>query len=103
MDRPASPGRAGVEGASERLDPFQRERCVNGFRKFAGLSLRERQQFLSNVESWEAMSAEDRKVWRALVNRISIPTPPAPPGANKRAMPPLPPNTITPTVADTNR
>ena len=83
----------------ERLDKPQRERCVNGFQKFAGLNMQERQQFLSNAESWQAMSASDRIAWRALVTRISAPMPPVPPGAGSPPLPPLPLRSKTPVVA----
>jgi len=37
-------------------------------------------QFLKNAERWQAMSREDRKVWRSLVIRKAVPMPPLPPG-----------------------
>ena len=90
--------------AFERLPKSQRERCVNGFQKFAGLTLQERQQFLSNVELWQRMDAKDRLAWRVLVGKISFPKPPPPPGLND---PPTPPQTLQlppkrPAVVTTN-
>ena len=72
----------------ERLPKGKRERCVNGFEKFAVLSAEERQQFLTNVELWRGMSAQDRLTWRSLVSRMASPKPPSPTGLN--TPPPVP-------------
>lgn len=84
--------RALIEKALEafrRLEPLQRQACVNGFRKFAELSPAERVQFLRNAEAWQKMSPEDRQRWRDLVNRMP-PMPPIPPGFGT-PRPPAPP------------
>jgi hypothetical protein len=79
----------------ERLPKGQRDRCVNGFKKFAELSLPERERFLSNAEVWKSMGSEERLAWRELVTRISI-KPPFPP---KIKAPPSPPSLRRPAQA----
>jgi hypothetical protein len=73
----------------EKLPKEQRDRCLSGFRKFADLSLEERQEFLKNAERWQQMSAAERQVWRRIVARVASPPPPLPPGIKQT--PPLPP------------
>lgn len=84
--------RALIEKALEafrRLDPLQRQACVNGFKKFAELAPSERVQFLRNAEAWQKMSPEDRRRWRDLVNNMP-PLPPLPPGLGAPPLPPVP-------------
>lgn len=84
--------RALIEKALEafrRLEPLQRQACVNGFKKFAELSPAERVQFLRNAEAWQKMSPEDRQRWRDLVNHMP-PLPPLPPGFGVPPLPPVP-------------
>jgi hypothetical protein len=79
-----------------RLPKPQREVCLRGFQKFAALTPQEREEFLSNAERWEAMSPNDRRLWRDLVNRLQ-PKPPMPPTFRSK-LPPMPPG-ITPKPA----
>lgn len=76
----------------ERLPAPQRAICLRNFQRFASLSLAERREFLRNAERWQTMSAEDRQLWRDLVNRIK-PQPPLPPGLRPKG-PPLPPGMV---------
>ena len=69
----------------EQLPTEQRKATIESFQKFANFTPAERQDFLRNVERWQAMSAEERDTWRKLVTNL----PPFPPGMEK--LPPLPP------------
>ena len=55
----------------------------------------ERDEFLNNAARWEAMTAEERSLWRALVQRFPL-MPPAPPGYHIVQYPPSPPGVILP-------
>jgi len=92
--------------AFSRLPREQREQCLRGFQKFASLSDRERREFLENADRWQAMSPEDRQLWRAMVNRLQMkavlppgyrpPAPPHPslvPGKSGVPRPPVPGST----------
>jgi hypothetical protein len=67
----------------QKLPREQRVACIKAFAKLATLTKSERDQFLKNVELWQAMTPADRATWRRLVTR-SPPMPPALPP------PPLP-------------
>jgi hypothetical protein len=71
--------------------------CVESFSKFAEMSPEERGQFLQNAAKWEAMTAHERQLWQALVNRL----PPMPPGYY-RTMPPMPPGYPAPPLPATS-
>lgn len=58
-----------------RLPEAERARCVAGLGKLAALPTAEREEFLRNAARWQAMSPEERALWRRLV----IATPPPPP------------------------
>jgi hypothetical protein len=78
------------------LSPSQRKACVDSFEKFANMTAAERDQFLGNAARWEAMTPDDRKLWRAVVNTFPAlpPMPPMPPGLqlpDPPAFPPFPP------------
>jgi hypothetical protein len=67
----------------------QRQHCIESFNKLASLSSAEQEQFLKNVERWQALSPTDRESWREMVNAL----PPLPPGlftAKPISWPPLP-------------
>jgi hypothetical protein len=67
-----------------RLPEAQRKICIQSFQKFAVMDPAERDEFLNNAARWEAMTADERSLWRTLVQKFP-PTPPMPP------MPPMPP------------
>lgn len=69
-----------------RLPKVERDRCLDGFLKFAELPSGERREFLINAAFWERMSPADRQLWRDLVNRF----PPYPPGFDRPPLPPPP-------------
>jgi hypothetical protein len=69
----------------DNLAPADRDLCLEGFEKFRALSEQERQEFLRSAERWQTMSANDRALWRSLVNRKAIPLPPMPPGLSGSA------------------
>jgi hypothetical protein len=69
------------------LPADQRVRCLQAFAKLASLSAEERAQFLRSAQKWQAMTPNERAIWRQLVNRVPV-MPPLPPGAGR---PPLPP------------
>jgi predicted Fe-S protein YdhL (DUF1289 family) len=82
------------------LSAAQRKACIDSFQKFATMAPEERNQFLKNAASWEAMTPNERDLWRALVQKFPIlppmpsligtpPYPPLPPGM--KITPPLPP------------
>lgn len=72
----------------EQLPPEQRRATIESFKKFANFTPVERQDFLRNVERWQAMSPKERDTWRKLVTNL----PPFPPGMEKLpSLPPLPP------------
>ncbi len=73
------------------LPPEQRGLVLQTFKKFAELPPAQRRQFLSNAESWQAMSANDRERWRHLVNNLPL-MPPLPPGFGTPPLPPLLPS-----------
>ena len=87
----------------ERLPKAQRDRCLQGFRKFAELAPEERAQFLVNANHWQNMTPKERQNWRFLVSKASLLSrPPLPPGA-QRAFPPKPPTPVpAPDVLATN-
>jgi hypothetical protein len=69
------------------LPPVLQRECVESFSKFASMSGEERSQFLQNAAKWEAMTPDERQLWRELVNKL----PPMPPGFYKSSLPPMPP------------
>ena len=73
----------------QRLSREQREQCMAYFRKFTGMTMEQRVQFLRNAERWEKMSETEKEAWRRLVNQIpSIPPfgPPLPPQSGARVL-----------------
>ncbi len=73
----------------KNLPREQRQHCIESFNKLASLSTAEQEQFLKNVERWQALSPADRESWREMVNAL----PPLPPGlftAEPISWPPLP-------------
>lgn len=64
-----------------RLPESDRVRCLAGFEKLSALSPAERDEFLRNAARWQAMSAEERVLWRRIVLRTS--PPPLPPLPSK--------------------
>ena len=80
------------------LPPALQRQCVESFRKFAAMSEEERNEFLQNAAKWEAMTARERQLWRALVNRL----PPMPPGFCQPNLPPMPPRTASGRLGATN-
>jgi hypothetical protein len=73
------------------LPPAQQRECVDSFGKFAAMSTEERNQFLQNAAKWEAMTAAERQLWRALVTKLP-PMPPMPSDYYESKLPPMPPN-----------
>jgi hypothetical protein len=68
-----------------QLPPAQRFQCLRAFTEFAGLSAREKQDFLKNAQRWSQMSPKERQTWRDLVTHVPE-WPPLPP----QLMPPMP-------------
>ena len=70
----------------------------------------ERAEFLKNAARWDAMTADERQLWREMVHTLPpMPPPPSevlrnlppmPPGfpGGFPPMPPMPPNVTTPVV-----
>ena len=80
-----------VDSARKRfadLPPSLRHGQVNAFGRLANMSKDQRTRFFRTVERWQAMSPEEKKVWRELTKRVPD-LPPLPPGM----FPPLPPGT----------
>jgi hypothetical protein len=71
----------------QQLPKAQRDRCLDGFRKFTELSPQERHEFLKAAARWKKMDESQRQTWRKLANQLP-PNFPLPPGFNR---PPLPP------------
>ena len=77
-------GRAGdLLEALCRLPPGQRTVFINGYRRFWEMKEDDRKRFLRNYESWQAMSAEEKQIWRGMLLGL----PPAPPGFRPQAEP----------------
>ncbi len=70
------------------LPAEQRDRIVEGFKKFKDLAPDERQAFLKSADEWRTMSEKDRHLWRRIVNHTRHPiNPPMPPvGAGRRGV-----------------
>lgn len=71
-----------------RLPEAERARCIAGFEKLSSLPATERDEFLRGASRWQAMTPEERALWRRIVLR---PNPPP--------LPPVP----TPGIVATNR
>lgn len=71
----------------DRLPKEERDRCLQGFQKFAELTPEERHEFLKAAASWKKMSESQRQAWRNLAGKLP-PAFPLPPGFSN---PPLPP------------
>ena len=72
-----------------RLPAEQRDRYLRAFHRLATLSAEERAEFLGNAAKWQAMSADERKAWRNLVQHAIRPPLPPPPIPQRRTAPPL--------------
>lgn len=59
------------------LDAAHRNRCLRSFKRFADFTPAQRGQFLQNAARWEALTPNEREVWRKLVNSLP-PMPPMP-------------------------
>jgi hypothetical protein len=70
-----------------KLPPAQRAKCIHAFTEFAGLSARDKQDFLKNAQRWAQLSPTERQTWRDLVTHVPA-WPPLPPAF---LMPPTPP------------
>lgn len=84
MNRMPEADRLAMEKTLERfarLPEAERARCLAGFEKLSALSPAERDEFLRNAARWQAMSAEERVLWRRIVLRTS--PPPLPPLPSK--------------------
>jgi hypothetical protein len=73
--------------ALDRLPEEERERCLEGFRKFRRLSPEQRHEFLKAAARWKKMDEQQRQTWRKLADKLP-PDFPLPPEFNR---PPLPP------------
>jgi hypothetical protein len=70
--------------AFRSLPAPQREVCIRSFSKLANMAPEEQIVFLKNIDRWQAMSPQDRQMWRQVVAIVPpMPAPPAP-------IPPLP-------------
>lgn len=83
-----------------KLPVSARLMCIRNFPKFANLSAGERQQFLSNAQEWQKMSAADRETWRKLVGKVPR-LPPLPPGLGLPPKPKLATRSDPATALDT--
>jgi predicted Fe-S protein YdhL (DUF1289 family) len=87
-----------ILAALERLPKEQREKFTAALGKFISMSQSERDQFLKNAAQWQAMTLEQRRSVREMVNQVP-PLPPLPPGflslnaltARGGQAPPVPP------------
>jgi len=73
----------------KNLPRDQRQHCIESFHKLASLTPEQQDEFLKNVERWQALSQDERESWREMVNAL----PPLPPGffpAAPISWPPLP-------------
>jgi len=68
----------------DKLPGPQRMQCIHAFTEFAGMSAKDRAEFLKNAEHWSQISPKERKAWRDLVAQVPM-WPPL------RIMPPMPP------------
>ena len=81
------------------LPEAQRKVCIQSFQKFASMDAAKRDEFLKNAALWETMTASERNLWQALVEKFPIMPPfpvmpPAPPGFYPVQYPPMPPGAI---------
>jgi hypothetical protein len=60
-----------------RLPEAERARCIAGFEKLSSLPASERDEFLRGANRWQAMTPEERALWRRIVLRPN--PPPLPP------------------------
>ncbi|MGA2542367.1 MAG: DUF3106 domain-containing protein [Verrucomicrobiota bacterium] len=77
------------------LPAVQRRICIQSFQKFAAMDPAQRDEFLKNAARWETLTASERSLWRALVQKFRI-MPPPPPDAHPLRYPPMPPGLILP-------
>jgi hypothetical protein len=82
--------------AFAKLPPEQRRACVNSFQKLASMSSEDRLHFLRNAARWSAMTPQERKTWKNLVEHL----PPMPP--ERETLPPLPAGARNPENLATN-
>jgi hypothetical protein len=73
--------------AFEKLNPRQRERCLQSFTAFATMNDSERHEFFKNAERWSQMSSSEQAAWRELVSQspirpLSMPGPTGTGGSN---------------------
>ena len=71
------------------LTPAERERYVEGWRKFSQLDPAQRAKFIQGWERWKTMPESEREVWRRLAARVP-------------AVPPLPMPTASPATPKTS-
>lgn len=61
-----------------KLPEEKKQKVLLGFSKFAELSQTDQEAFLANAARWQAMTPEERTIWRRLVQDLPT-TPPLPP------------------------
>jgi len=83
------------------LPEAERKICIQSFQRFASMDAAQRDEFLKNAALWEAMTASERSLWQALVQKFpkaqaqeSPMLPPSPPGFYPVLFPPSPPGLI---------
>jgi predicted Fe-S protein YdhL (DUF1289 family) len=83
------------------LPEAQRKLCIQSFQEFASMDAAKRDEFLKNAALWEAMTASERSLWQALVQKFPTAQaqappimPPSPPGYYPVLFPPSPPGLL---------
>jgi hypothetical protein len=73
--------------AFDRMPKEQRDRALEGFRRFKQLSAAEQQEFVRTAQRWEAMKESDKRLWRQIVISLRsapMPPPPTPPARTSK-------------------
>jgi hypothetical protein len=73
--------------ALEKLPPDQRNACLESFDKVVGKSDSSAASFVITVQRWQAMSAEEKEVWKRLTKVLPPGLEPPPPGYIPRPAP----------------
>jgi len=78
----------------QQLPPAEREQCLSALRRFAAMSASQRIAFFSNAAQWRRLSELEKKSWRTVVKQFSEARdesnpPPLPPGLDSTPLAPI--------------